>query len=272
MRPSPARLLNILVPVKRLLTVNRAVDYAVKIRVNPQQTGIDLNVKHSMNPFDEIAVEEAVRLRERLKDGVKSIKAVTIGPPKSIETLRTALAMGADASIHVETPESAPAPEPLAVAKTLREIIKRQDGGVDLVILGKQAIDDDLGMTGQMLAGLLGWGQATFASKVEIDTVKKEAVVTREIDGGGEEIRCKLPLIITTDLRLNEPRYASLPNIMKAKKKPVEKFTPEDLGVDLTPQLETLKVAEPPARVGGGKVANVDELVEKLKAAGITAA
>ncbi|KAG6919650.1 hypothetical protein DXG01_003514 [Tephrocybe rancida] len=217
------------------------------------------------------AVEEAVRLREKLKDAVKSIKAVTIGPPKSIETLRTALAMGADSSIHVEIPESAPAPEPLAVAKTLQEIIKRQEGGVDVVILGKQAIDDDLGVTGQMLAGLLGWSQATFASKVEIDAVKKEALVTREIDGGGEEVRCKLPIIITTDLRLNEPRYASLPNIMKAKKKPVEKLTPADLGIDFTPQLETLKVSEPPQRVGGGKVANVDELVAKLKEAGFTA-
>ncbi|KAG6888735.1 hypothetical protein C0995_006387 [Termitomyces sp. Mi166 len=246
MRPSAVRLLNILVPVKR------AVDYSVKIRVNPQQTGVDLNVKHSMNPFDEIAVEEAVRLRERHKDQVKSIKAVTIGPTKAVEILRSALAMGADSSIHVEIPENAPAPEPLAVAKTLREIIKRQQEGVDVVILGKQAIDDDLGVTGQMLAGLLGWSQATFASKVEIDPAKKEALVTREIDGG-------------------EPRYASLPNIMKAKKKPVEKFTPADLGIDYTPQLETLKVTEPPKRVGGRKVANVDELVAKLKEAGITA-
>lgn len=265
MRPSAARLLNILVPVKR------AVDYAVKIRVNPQQTGIDLNVKHSMNPFDEIAVEEAVRLRERLRDAVQSIKAVTIGPPKSSETLRTALAMGADSSIHVEISEKDPAPEPLAVAKTLKAIIERQEDGVDLVILGKQSIDDDLGMTGQMLAGLLGWGQATFASKVDVDVQKKEAVVTREIDGGGEEIRCRLPLVVTTDLRLNEPRYASLPNIMKAKKKPIEKLTPAQLGVDLTHRLETLKVTEPPQRVGGGKVANVDELLAKLKEAGITA-
>ncbi|TFK38959.1 hypothetical protein BDQ12DRAFT_665750 [Crucibulum laeve] len=265
MRPSAARLLNILVPVKR------AVDYAVKIRVNPQQTGIDTNVKHSMNPFDEIAVEEAVRLRERLKDQIKSIKAVTIGPPKSIDTLRTALAMGADSAIHVEMPESAPAPEPLAVAKALRAIIEKQEGGVDLVILGKQAIDDDLGLTGQMLAGLLNWPQATFASKVDIDVAKKEATVVREIDGGGEEIRCHLPLIITTDLRLNEPRYASLPNIMKAKKKPIEKLSASDLGVDLSPILETLKVSEPPKRVGGGKVESVDELIAKLKDAGITA-
>ncbi|KAL0578559.1 putative electron transfer flavoprotein subunit [Marasmius crinis-equi] len=267
MRPSPSRLLNILVPVKR------AVDYSVKIRVNPQQTGVDLNVKHSMNPFDEIAVEEAVRLRERFKDQIKSIKAVTIGPSKSAETLRTALAMGADSAIHVELPESAPAPEPLGVAKTLQAVIDKQKegGGVDLVILGKQSIDDDLGQTGQMLAGLLGWSQATYASKVELDIPKKEATVTREIDGGSEEIRCKLPLIVTTDLRLNEPRYASLPNIMKAKKKPLEKLKPADLGVDLAPQMETVKVTEPPKRVGGTKVANVDELVTKLKDAGFTA-
>ncbi|KIJ62699.1 hypothetical protein HYDPIDRAFT_157611 [Hydnomerulius pinastri MD-312] len=265
MRPSAIRLLNILVPVKR------AVDYAVKIRVNPEQTGIDLNVKHSMNPFDEIAVEEAVRIRERLKDAVKSIKVVTIGPPKSAETLRTALAMGADAAIHVEIPESSPPPEPLGVAKALKAVIERQKEGVDVVILGKQAIDDDAGQTGQMLAGLMGWGQATFASKVEVDAEKKVANVTREIDGGLEELRCRLPVIITTDLRLNEPRYASLPNIMKAKKKPLEKLTAADLGVDLTPRLETIKVVEPPKRVGGGKVENVDELLAKLKEAGITA-
>ncbi|KAJ7764946.1 hypothetical protein B0H16DRAFT_1526296 [Mycena metata] len=271
MRPSAARLLNILVPVKR------AVDYAVKIRVNPQQTGIDLNVKHSMNPFDEIAVEEAVRLRERLKDAVQSIKVVTIGPPKAAETLRTALAMGADAAIHVELPDTAPAPEPLGVAKALRALVQKQNeeaeegGKIDLVILGKQAIDDDAGQTGQMLAGLLGWGQATFASKVDVDPATNEAVVMREIDGGSEEIRCRLPLVVTTDLRLNEPRYASLPNIMKAKKKPLQKLAPADLGVDFTPLLETLKVTEPPTRVGGGKVANVDELVAKLKEAGFTA-
>ncbi|OCH91089.1 electron transfer flavo protein beta subunit [Obba rivulosa] len=266
MRPSAVRLLNILVPVKR------TVDYAVKIRVNPDQKGIDLNVKHSMNPFDEIAVEEAVRLRERLKDEVKSIKVVTIGPPKSAETLRTALAMGADAGIHVEVPESAPAPEPLGVAKALRAIIEREKekGGIDLVIMGKQAIDDDAGQTGQILAGLMDWAQATFASKIVVDVAKKEANVTREVDGGLEEVRCRLPLVVTTDLRLNEPRYASLPNIMKAKKKPIEKLTPSDLNVDLTPRLETLKVTEPPKRVGGGKVESVDELIAKLKEAGIT--
>ncbi|KAF8558304.1 electron transfer flavoprotein, beta subunit [Imleria badia] len=265
MRPSAVRLLNILVPVKR------AVDYAVKIRVNPEQTGIDLNVKHSMNPFDEIAVEEAVRIRERLKDAVKSIKVVTIGPPKSSETLRTALAMGADSAIHVEIPESAPSPEPLGVAKALKAIIERQSEGVDVVIMGKQAIDDDAGQTGQMLAGLMGWAQATFASKVDVDAAQKVAHVTREIDGGLEELRCRLPLVVTTDLRLNEPRYASLPNIMKAKKKPLEKLTPADLGIDFTPRLETIKVTEPPKRVGGGKVENVDQLLAKLKEAGITA-
>ncbi|KAH7923824.1 electron transfer flavoprotein, beta subunit [Leucogyrophana mollusca] len=265
MRPSAARLLNILVPVKR------AVDYAVKIRVNPQQTGIDLNVKHSMNPFDEIAVEEAVRIRERLKEAVKSIKVVTIGPPKSAETLRTALAMGADSAIHVEIPESDPSPEPLGVAKTLKALIERQKEGVDIVILGKQAIDDDAGQTGQMLAGLMGWSQATFASKVVVDAENKVANVTREIDGGLQELKCRLPVVVTTDLRLNEPRYASLPNIMKAKKKPIEKLLAADLGVDLTPRLETIKVEEPPKRVGGGKVENVDELLAKLKDAGITA-
>jgi len=270
MRPSPARLLNILVPVKR------AVDYAVKIRVNAQQTGVDLNVKHSMNPFDEIAVEEAVRIRERLsKEGSEpvTITALTIGPAKSVETLRTALAMGADSAIHVEIPESAPAPEPLGVAKTIRAIVEKQKEkeAVDMVILGKQAIDDDLGQTGQMLAGLLGWGQATYASKVELDLEKKNAVVTREIDGGSEQVRVKFPMIVTTDLRLNEPRYASLPNIMKAKKKPVTKMSPADLNVSLEPQIETLKVTEPPKRVGGAKVESVDELVEKLKAAGFTA-
>ncbi|KAG1822637.1 uncharacterized protein BJ212DRAFT_1263374 [Suillus subaureus] len=270
MRPSAVRLLNILVPIKR------AVDYAVKIRVNPEQTGIDLNVKHSMNPFDEIAVEEAIRIRERLKDAVKSIKVVTIGPPKSAETLRTALAMGADSAIHVEIPESAPAPEPLGVAKTLKALIERQKEGVDVVILGKQAIDDDAGQTGQMLAGLMGWSQATFASKVEVDPEQKIANITREIDGGLEELRCKFPVIITTDLRQvhlhvsTKPRYASLPNIMKAKKKPVEKLTAAEIGVDLTPRLETIKVTEPPKRVGGGKVASVDELLARLKEAGVT--
>jgi len=217
------------------------------------------------------AVEEAVRLREKLKDAVKSIKVLTVGPPKAAETLRTALAMGADSGIHVELPETAPSPEPLSVAKLIKASIEKQKEPVDLVIMGKQAIDDDAGQTGQMLAGLLGWSQATFASKVEVDETNKVALVTREIDGGLQEVRCKLPLVVTTDLRLNgqfypisrrsidanlatEPRYASLPNIMKAKKKPIEKFRPSDLGVDVTPILETIKVTEPPKRVGGTKV------------------
>ncbi|KAF8517390.1 electron transfer flavoprotein beta subunit [Hysterangium stoloniferum] len=271
MRPSPVSLLRILVPVKR------CVDYAIKIRVNPSGTGIDTNVKHSMNPFDEIAVEEAVRLRERRKDVVTNITAITIGPTKSTETLRTALAMGADSAIHVEIPDSL-SPEPLGIAKALKALIERekQKEQVDLVIMGKQAIDDDAGQTGQMLAGLLDWPQATYASKVVISEDQNSVNVTREVDGGAEEIKCRLPTVVTTDLRtihsrLNEPRYASLPNIMKAKKKPIEKLSIEDLGVDLTPRLEILKFQEPPKRVGGGKVANVDELVAKLKEAGITA-
>ncbi|KAG8932197.1 hypothetical protein FRC03_005060 [Tulasnella sp. 419] len=264
MRPTSVNYLKVLVPVKR------CVDYAVKIRVNAAQTGVDTNVKHSMNPFDEIAVEEAVRLRERMPKSVESITVASIGPPKSGEIIRTALAMGADDGIHVEIDENAPQPEPLGVAKTLAELIKKKkNGDVDLVIMGKQAIDGDNGMTGQMLAGLLGWGQATFASKVEVLEGEKEVKVTREVDGGLEEIKVKLPAIITTDLRLNEPRYASLPNIMKAKKKKIERVTPESLGVDLKPILETIKVTEPPKRVGGGKVESVDELVEKLKAAGV---
>lgn len=218
-----------------------------------------------------LAVEEAVRLREKLKDAVKSIKVLTVGPPKAAETLRTALAMGADSGIHVELPETAPSPEPLSIAKLIKASIERQKESIDLVIMGKQAIDDDAGQTGQMLAGLLGWSQATFASKVEVDEANKVALVTREIDGGLQEVRCKLPLIVTTDLRLNgqlnlifhnyldpdfivEPRYASLPNIMKAKKKQIEKFQPSDLGVDVTPVLETIKITEPPKRVGGTKV------------------
>ncbi|KAH7099490.1 electron transfer flavoprotein, beta subunit [Auriculariales sp. MPI-PUGE-AT-0066] len=259
MRPTLVRRLNVLVPVKR------CIDYAVKIRVLPDQSGVDTNVKHSMNPFDEIAVEEAVKLRER---GVKveNIRVITLGPTKSQEILRTALAMGADTATHVEIPETL-TPEPLGVAKALAAYLKKEPA--DIVILGKQAIDDDAGQTGQMLAGLMGWSQATFASKLEVDQASMTATVVREIDGGGEEIKCKLPLILTTDLRLNQPRYASLPNIIKARKKPIEKLTPEELGVDLTPRLETIKVTEPPQRVGGTKVDNVDQLIEKLKAAGI---
>ncbi|KAG8811451.1 hypothetical protein FRC18_003505 [Serendipita sp. 400] len=192
MRPSPTRLLNILVPVKR------SIDYAVKIRVNQAQTGVETNVKHSMNPFDEIAVEEAVRLREKFKDAVKNITVVTIGPTKAVDILRTALAMGADKGIHIETPETAN-PEPLGIAKTLKEIVNKEKP--DLVILGKQAIDDDAGQTGQMLAGLTGWSQATFASKVEVDEPRGIVTVTREVDGGLQKVECKLPTIVTTDLR-----------------------------------------------------------------------
>ncbi|KAG8903014.1 hypothetical protein FRB99_003821 [Tulasnella sp. 403] len=261
MRPTPPNFMKLLVPVKR------CVDYTVKIRVNAAQTGIDTNVKHSMNPFDEIAVEEAVRLREKHKEKIENIRLVSVGPPKASEIIRTGLAMGADDGLHVEVPESAPQPEPLAVAKTLAAVIRKDP--VDMVIMGKQAIDGDNGMTGQMLAGLLGWGQATFASKVELLDGDKEVKVTREVDGGLEKMTVQLPAIITTDLRLNEPRYASLPNIMKAKKKKIDKITPVALGVDLSPKLETVKVTEPPKRVGGGKVDSVDELVTKLKAAGV---
>jgi len=218
------------------------------------------------------AVEEAVRLRERLKDKVESITVVTVGPAKSAETLRTALAMGADSGVHVELAEGAPAPEPLGVARALRAVIERRRGGqgqeTDLVIMGKQAIDDDLGQTGQMLAALLGAAQATCASALDVDVEKRVVRVRTEVDGGAEEVLCKLPAVVTTDLRLNEPRYASLPNIMKAKKKGIEKLTLADLGVDLTPVLETIKVTEPPKRVGGSKVESVDELVRLLKQGG----
>lgn len=249
------------------MPVKRCVDYTVKIRVNPSQTGIDTNVKHSMNPFDEIAVEEAIRMRERNKEKIENIRLVTVGPSKAVDVLRTGLALGADEALHVEVPESDVQPEPLGIAKVLASVIKNDP--VDLVIMGKQAIDGDNGMTGQMLAGLLGWGQATFASKVELLEGDKELKVTREVDGGLEEMKVRLPAIITTDLRLNEPRYASLPNIMKAKKKKVGNISPEDLGVDLTSKLETVKVTEPPKRVGGTKVDNVDQLIERMKTAGV---
>lgn len=234
--------------------------------------GVDTNVQHSMNPFDEIAVEEAVRLRERNKEAVKRITVVSAGPTKSQDVLRTALAMGADDAIHVDVPNAI---EPLAVSKILRAIVEKESGEdeIGMVILGKQAIDDDASQTGQMLAGLLNWPQATFASKVELegkgdkgDKVK----VTREVDGGLAIVETQVPLVVTTDLRLNEPRYASLPNIMKAKKKKMTKYSIADLGLekDVEPRLETLKVSEPPQRQGGAKVENVDELIAKLKEAG----
>ncbi|WP_315761269.1 electron transfer flavoprotein subunit beta/FixA family protein [Sphingomonas sp. Y38-1Y] len=247
--------MKVLVPVKRVL------DYNVKPRVKADGTGVDLaNVKMSMNPFDEIAVEEAIRLKE--KGAVTEIVAVSIGEPKSQDTLRTALAMGADRAILV----TAEGPvEPLAVAKILKAIVDEE--APQMVILGKQAIDDDANQTGQMLAALTGWGQGTFASKVEVDG---EAVkVTREVDGGLETVNLKLPAIVTTDLRLNEPRYATLPNIMKAKSKPLANKTPADYGVDTTPRLTVVSVAEPSKRQAGAKVADVDELVMKLKAMGI---
>jgi electron transfer flavoprotein beta subunit len=242
--------MRVLVPVKRV------IDYNVKIRVKPDGSGVDMaNVKMSMNPFDEIAVEEAVRLKEAGK--VTEVIAVSIGPAQAQETIRTALAIGADRGILVNQ-EGA---EPLVVAKILKALALKE--GAELVILGKQAIDDDSNQTGQMLAALLGWGQATFASKVVLGD--GTVTVTREVDGGLETDELKLPAIVTTDLRLNEPRYASLPNIMKAKKKQLDTLTAADLGVDASQRLKTLKVVEPPKRGAGIKVASVQELVDKLK-------
>ncbi|HEX8653654.1 MAG TPA: electron transfer flavoprotein subunit beta/FixA family protein [Allosphingosinicella sp.] len=247
--------------MKLLVPVKRVIDFNVKPRVKADQTGVDLaNVKMSMNPFDEIAVEEAIRLKE--KGVATEIVAVSIGPAKAQETLRTALAMGADRAILVQTDAEV---EPLAVAKILAKIVEEDQPG--MVVLGKQAIDDDSNQTGQMLAALLGWGQGTFASKVE---VSGDAVdVTREVDGGLETVRLKLPAVVTTDLRLNEPRYATLPNIMKAKSKPLAMKTPEDYGVDVAPRLTTLKLVEPPKRTAGVKVGSVDELIDKLRETGV---
>ena len=243
--------------MKVLVPVKRVVDYNVKVRVKADGSGVETaNVKMSMNPFDEIACEEAVRLKEA--GVVTEIVAVSIGSPQAQETLRTALAIGADRAILVE---SAAEVQPLAVAKILKAIVQKESP--QLLILGKQAIDDDSNQTGQMLAALLGWAQATFASKVEI--ADGSAQVTREIDGGLETVSIKLPAVVTTDLRLNEPRYVTLPNIMKAKKKPLEVTRPEELGVDVTPRLKTLKVEEPPKRKGGVMVKDVSELVTKLK-------
>jgi electron transfer flavoprotein beta subunit len=248
--------------MKLLVPVKRVIDYNVKPRVKADGTGIDLaNVKMSMNPFDEIAVEEAIRLKE--KGAATEIVVVSIGPAKAQETLRTALAMGADRAILVTTDAEV---EPLAVAKILAKIAGEEQPG--MIVLGKQAIDDDSNQTGQMLAALLGWAQGTFASKVEVEGT--EAVnVTREVDGGLETVRLKLPAVVTTDLRLNEPRYASLPNIMKAKSKPLAQKTPDDYGVDVAPRLTTLKVAEPPKRTAGVKVGSVDELIDKLRETGV---
>jgi len=243
--------------MKLLVTVKRVVDYNVKIRVKADGSGVDLaNVKMSMNPFDEIGVEEALRLKEAGK--ATEVVVVSIGPAQAAETLRTGLAMGADRGILVKTDQIV---EPLAVAKLLKAVIAKEEPG--LVILGKQAIDDDMNATGQMLAALLGWPQGTFASK--LDFTEAGLDVTREVDGGLQTVSLKLPAIVTTDLRLNEPRYASLPNIMKAKKKPIDETSPEALGIDVTPRLKVLKTLEPPARQAGKKVASVAELVDKLK-------
>jgi electron transfer flavoprotein beta subunit len=250
--------------MKVLVPVKRVIDYNVKVRVKADGSGVDLaNVKMSMNPFDEIAVEEAIRLKE--KGVAEEVVAVSIGVKQAQETLRTALAMGADRAILVEATDDVHQDiEPLAVAKILKAVIDEEQPG--LVLAGKQAIDNDMNATGQMLAALLGWSQATFASKVEIEG--DHAVVTREVDGGLQTIKVKMPAIVTVDLRLNEPRYASLPNIMKAKKKPLDIKTPADYGVDVAPRLEIVKTAEPAARKAGEMVKDVDELVAKLKEAG----
>ncbi|CAG8511430.1 377_t:CDS:2 [Paraglomus occultum] len=249
--------------IRILVGCKRVIDYAVKIRVNAARTAVETNnVKHSLNPFDEIAVEEAVRIKQRLPSRVSDILAISCGSAKCAEVLRTAMAMGADRAIHVEADDSTL--QPLAVAKLFKAIIEKENS--NLVILGKQAIDDDSNQTGQMLAGLLSWPQITFASNVNIedDALK----VTREVDGGLETLSSKLPAVITADLRLNEPRFATLPNIMKAKKKSLVTYTPQDLGVDITPRLEVLSVTEPPPRQGGGTVESVDELISKLKEVG----
>ncbi len=243
--------------MKVIVGVKRVVDYNVKVRVKPDGSGMDIaNVKMSMNPFDEIGIEEAVRLKEAGK--VSEIIAVSVGVPQCQEVLRTALAMGADRAILVETEVDV---QPLAVAKILKALAEKEAPG--LVIVGKQAIDDDFNQTGQMLAALMGWAQATFAAKVTVE--EGFAEVKREIDGGLETVKIKLPAVVTTDLRLNEPRYVTLPNIMKAKKKTLDMVKPADLGVDMTPRLVTLKVEDPPKRKAGVKVADVAELVNKLK-------
>ena len=250
--------------MKILVPVKRVVDYNVKIRVKADHSGVDLtNVKMSMNPFDEIAIEEAVRLKE--KGIAKEVVVVTVGPAAAQDVLRTAMAVGADRGILVQTdlPIDLGGVEPLGVAKALKKLVEEESPA--LVIMGKQSIDDDSNQTGQILAALLGWPQATFASKIEIDSSDKSAQVTREIDGGLETVDVQLPAIVTVDLRMNEPRYASLPNIMKAKQKPLAVRSAADIGVDLSPRVTLLEVVEPPKRQGGGKVASVDELISKLK-------
>ena len=243
--------------MKVLVPVKRVIDYNVKVRVKADETGVELaNVKMSMNPFDEISIEEAIRLKEA--GTVEEVVAVSIGVQQCQETIRTALAMGADRGIHVLHDGDL---EPLVVAKILKELADKE--GPSIIIVGKQAIDDDSNQTGQMLAALLGWGLATFVSKIDIDGENIKA--TREVDGGLETLTVKIPAVLTTDLRLNEPRYASLPNIMKAKKKPIEQVTPDELGVDPSNRLQVLKVSEPPSREAGVKVSDVGELVDKLR-------
>ena len=243
--------------MKILVPVKRVIDYNVKVRVKADQSGVELaNVKMAMNPFDEIAVEQALRIKEAGQ--ADEVVLVSIGPSQSQETIRTGLAMGADRGIHIEAPQEI---EPLAVAKLIKEVVGREAPG--LVICGKQAIDDDSNQTGQMLSALLGWSQGTFASGVEL--AGDQAKIIREVDGGLEHISIAMPAVITVDLRLNDPRYASLPNIMKAKKKPIDSLSVDELGVDISPRLDVLKVEEPEARQAGIKVANVSELVEKLK-------
>lgn len=243
--------------MKVLVTVKRVVDYNVKIRIKSDNTGVETaNVKMSMNPFDEIGVEEALRLKEA---GIASeVIACSVGPQQAQETIRTALAMGADRGIHVKVDDDV---QPLGLAKTLKAVVEREEPGI--VILGKQAIDNDNGQTGQMLSALLGWSQGTFASNLELDG--DTLTCTREVDAGLETIKLKMPAVITTDLRLNEPRYASLPNIMKAKKKPIDALTPEDLGADVAPRLTVISVNEPPEREAGVLVETAEELVSKLK-------
>ena len=243
--------------MKVLVPVKRVIDYNVKVRVKADNSGVELaNVKMAMNPFDEIAVEQALRLKEA--GGAEEVVVVSIGPAQNQETIRTALAMGADRGIHIEASHDI---EPLAVAKLLKAVVERETPG--LVLVGKQAIDDDCNQTGQMLAALLGWAQGTFVSALEVAGDK--AKIVREVDGGLEHLEIKMPAIISVDLRLNEPRYASLPNIMKAKKKPLDSLTVDELGVDISPRLTIVKVEEPAAREAGIKVADVKELVEKLK-------
>ena len=243
--------------MKALVPIKRVIDYNVKVRVKADNSGVELaNVKMAMNPFDEIAVEQALRLKE--SGGADEVVVVSIGPSQNQETIRTGLAMGADRGIHIEAPHDI---EPLAVAKLLKEVVTRENPG--LVFVGKQAIDDDCNQTGQMLAALLGWAQGTFVSGIEISGDK--ATVIREVDGGLEHLAISMPAVVTVDLRLNEPRYASLPNIMKAKKKPLDSISVEELGVDVSPRLTVVKVEEPEARSAGIKVADVSELVNKLK-------